>query len=144
MALKFTIIIITATTIIIIALVTIRIINSGKLTLIIIAHLPNNSQYSKMEDPLTLEYVVNFKQYAEYIKFKNSRSRHGPVDNVDDDEMRRLYSQYRENFQCKAVKAFFEEHKESEWFKEKYEPEISKILSSQSFSRKRMMLILNS
>jgi hypothetical protein len=48
--------------------------------------------------------------------YKNPNTRH------DDEELHRKYSTYKEEFGFRQLRTFFENHKEEEWFLEKYEP----------------------
>ncbi|KAI9342753.1 hypothetical protein DFJ73DRAFT_842247 [Zopfochytrium polystomum] len=87
-----------------------------------------------MEDPLELDYMVPFRQYAEFLKSKSRSSRQPEP---DEEEMRKKYQTYKENFQSKILTSFFEEHKSSDWFREKYHPIDSKPLKDEINGRKR-------
>ncbi|KAJ3392856.1 hypothetical protein HDU84_003340 [Entophlyctis sp. JEL0112] len=89
----------------------------------------------RLEDPATLDYLVPFRQFADYWR---SKSRHGTGRGGDytDDELGVKYREYREQFQSKTLWSFFNERKNDEWFLEKYHPTDSKPLRSQINTRK--------
>jgi hypothetical protein len=66
------------------------------------------SHIKKMEDPLNLDYLVSFRQFAEYTNYKSR-------DKLDEDEVRRRFGEYKEKFHIKLLNNFFEEHKSAEW-----------------------------
>jgi hypothetical protein len=59
----------------------------------------------------SMDYLMNFKQFLE------TQPSH-----MEEDEAVKKYAQYKEAFQSKHVKTFFEQHKEEEWLKEEYHP----------------------
>ncbi|KAJ3333163.1 hypothetical protein HDU76_010917 [Blyttiomyces sp. JEL0837] len=90
---------------------------------------PTRVPEKKIEDPLDYDFLLGYKQFAEY-----TRQRHR---GLDEDEMRKRFQQYREGYQSKILRAFFEEHKENEWFKEKYHPVDSKLIRDDVAHRKK-------
>ncbi|KAJ1567774.1 hypothetical protein HK405_004802 [Cladochytrium tenue] len=85
-------------------------------------------------DPLALDYFVQFRQFAELKRAAQRNS--GIRADLDEDELRKQYQTYKENYNSKTLTAFFEEHKASEWFREKYHPVESQSLRSEINSRK--------
>ncbi|KAJ3108590.1 hypothetical protein HDU96_007479 [Phlyctochytrium bullatum] len=90
---------------------------------------------NRIDDPLELDYQLSFRQFVDFAKQKHrdSRSR----DSLDDDEIRRRYQTYRDKYQVKILSAFVDEHKGSEWFREKYHPIESLPLKEEIASRKK-------
>ncbi|KAJ1560295.1 hypothetical protein HK405_007593 [Cladochytrium tenue] len=86
-------------------------------------------------DPLALDYFVQFRQFAELKRAAQRNS--GIRADLDEDELRKQYQTYKENYNSKTLTAFFEEHKASEWFREKYHPVESQSLRSEINSRKK-------
>ncbi|KAL9106078.1 MAG: hypothetical protein Q9227_008864 [Pyrenula ochraceoflavens] len=98
-----------------------------------------------LPNPNTLEMQVGFTWFAEWwrmeqqIKEEKERSKHGgrrPLDRVkgekearEDREKERTqiqtaYDQYKLELQAKMARTFVQQHKDEEWFKEKYVPEV--------------------
>jgi hypothetical protein len=53
--------------------------------------------------------MVSFRQFADW-------TRHTSRKLIEDEEMSRRYQAYRENAQSKQLRAFFDEHREHEWY----------------------------
>ncbi|EEP76532.1 conserved hypothetical protein [Uncinocarpus reesii 1704] len=98
-----------------------------------------------LPSPLTLDYQVGFNWFAEWwrteqiIKEEKERAKHGgrrPSDRVkgerearEDREKERVliqaaYDSYKSEFQIKMARSFVQRHRNEEWFKERYVPEI--------------------
>lgn len=107
-----------------------------------------------LPNPLTLDFQVGFNWFAEWwrgdqaIKEEKERAKHGgrrPSDRVkgerearEDREKERgqiqaAYDAYKAELQIKMARAFVQQHRGEEWFKERYVPEIRDPL------RKRLM-----
>ncbi|EPS31430.1 hypothetical protein POX_h09715 [Penicillium oxalicum] len=103
--------------------------------------LPTNP----LPDPLTLDFQVGFTWFAEWwraeqaIKEERERAKHGgrrPSDRVkgerearDDRDRERAqiqaaYDTYKVDLQIKLARAFVQQHREEEWFKERYVAEV--------------------
>ncbi|ODH45161.1 hypothetical protein ACO22_00367 [Paracoccidioides brasiliensis] len=97
-----------------------------------------------LPNPLTLDFQVGFNWFAEWwradqaIKEEKERAKHGgrrPTDRVkgerearEDREKERAqiqtaYDVYKAELQIKMARAFVQQHKTEEWFKERYVPE---------------------
>ncbi|KAJ3397826.1 hypothetical protein HDU92_002498 [Lobulomyces angularis] len=85
-----------------------------------------------VQDPMNFDYLVSLKYFTEYLK-QQKKGR----EPLDDDEVQSKFRKYKENFQCKTVKNFFERHKNEEWFREKYHMEESKTLTTKIAERKK-------
>jgi hypothetical protein len=59
----------------------------------------------------SMEYLMSFKQFLEILPL-----------HIEEEEAVKKYVQYKETFQLKYVKTFFEQHKDEEWLKEEYHP----------------------
>ncbi|KAJ9214534.1 hypothetical protein DTO166G4_3938 [Paecilomyces variotii] len=98
-----------------------------------------------LPNPLTLDFQVGFNWFAEWwraeqaIKEEKERAKHGgrrPSDRVkgerearEDRERERgqiqaAYDAYKAELQVKMARAFVQQHRNEEWFKERYVPEI--------------------
>ncbi|EXJ88586.1 hypothetical protein A1O1_05516 [Capronia coronata CBS 617.96] len=107
-----------------------------------------------LANPLSLETQAGFSFFADWwrcenqIKEEKERAKHGgrrPSDRVkgereakEDREKERAqiqeaYDQYKQEFQIKMAKQFVMQHKNEEWFKERYLPEVRDPI------RKRLM-----
>jgi hypothetical protein len=67
-----------------------------------------------MIDPIKLpsmDYFMNFKQFLETQPL-----------NIEEEEAVKRYARYKETFQTKHVKTFFDQHRDEEWLKEEYHP----------------------
>lgn len=105
-------------------------------------------------NPLLMDTQAGFSYFAEWwrneqqIKEDKDRARHGgrrPSDRLrgenesrQDREKERAkiqesYDQYKQDFQVKAARTFVQQHKDEEWFKERYVPEMRDAI------RKRLM-----
>ncbi|KAJ3176671.1 hypothetical protein HK101_010391, partial [Irineochytrium annulatum] len=93
----------------------------------------------KIDDPLNLDYLMPYRQFVEFQKMKSrgERTGRGAAADMDEEELRKKYQTYKEAFQGKVLTTFFEEHKESEWFREKYHPVDCVPLKQEVNSRKR-------
>ncbi|PYH38195.1 hypothetical protein ABZX51_007995 [Aspergillus tubingensis] len=110
--------------------------------------LPTNP----LPNPLTLEFQVGFNWFAEWwraeqsIKEEKERAKHGgrrPSDRVkgerearEDRERERAqiqaaYDSYKVNLQAKMARAFVQHHRNEEWFRERYVPEVRDPLRRQ-------------
>ncbi|KAJ1997711.1 hypothetical protein H4R26_005731, partial [Coemansia thaxteri] len=67
-------------------------------------------------DPRTFEQVVPFKYFAEWLKSQESGRR------LDQDEVRERYEDYRREALQRLYTQFFSEHKEDDWFTERFDP----------------------
>jgi len=61
-----------------------------------------------MQDPNKLDTLVTFKYFSDYYHQKEK--------NMDDEELSRRYTIYKENFTHKQSQKFFEAHKDEEWY----------------------------
>lgn len=98
-----------------------------------------------LPNPMTLDYPVGFNWFAEWwraeqmIKEDKERAKHGgrrPADRLkgerearEDREKERgliqtAYDAYKAELQVKLARTFVQQHRNEEWFKEKYVPEI--------------------
>ncbi|KAI1922615.1 hypothetical protein LOZ12_004575 [Ophidiomyces ophidiicola] len=98
-----------------------------------------------LPNPLTLDYQVGFNWYAEWwrteqlIKEEKERAKHGgrrPSDRVKGENeakenrekeralIQMAYDTYKSEFQVKMARSFVQRHRNEEWFKERYVPEI--------------------
>ncbi|KAI8835559.1 hypothetical protein BC829DRAFT_406320 [Chytridium lagenaria] len=84
------------------------------------APVHGNGRMNKIDDPIDLDYQMSFRQFIEFSKFKHRESR--ARGELDDEEIRRRFQTYKDKYQVKILTAFFDEHKGSEWFREKYHP----------------------
>jgi len=90
---------------------------------------PTNSR--NMQDPSKLDTLVTFKYFSDYYHQKEK--------NMDDEELSRRYTIYKENFTHKQSQNFFEAHKNEEWFKDKYHPVESLVYREELIKRKQKM-----
>jgi hypothetical protein len=67
-----------------------------------------------MDDPLLLDHLLPFRQYADYYRAKNRMSRN-KNESVDNDDLQREFQKYKDAFIAKTLNNFFKEQKESEW-----------------------------
>ena len=99
-----------------------------------------------LPNPLTLDFQVGFNWYAEWWRVEQSikedkerqkdgsrrqsdRGIKGERESREDREKERgqiqvAYDAYKEELQIKMARAFVQQHKNEEWFKERYQPEI--------------------
>lgn len=98
-----------------------------------------------LPDPLSLEFQVGFNWFAEWwraeqgMKEEKDRARHGgrrPTDRVkgerearEDREKERAqiqaaYDSYKADLQVKMARTFVQQHRNEEWFKERYVPTV--------------------
>ncbi|OUM64059.1 hypothetical protein PIROE2DRAFT_60926 [Piromyces sp. E2] len=84
-----------------------------------------------MQDPNKLDTLVTFKYFSDYYHQKEK--------NMDDEELSRRYTIYKENFTHKQSQKFFEAHKDEEWFKDKYHPTESLVYREELNKRKEKM-----
>lgn len=90
---------------------------------------PSSSR--NMQDPSKLDTLVTFKYFSDYYHQKEK--------NMDDEELSRRYTIYKENFTHKQSQNFFEAHKNEEWFKDKYHPVESLVYREELIKRKQKM-----
>ncbi|KAI9202777.1 uncharacterized protein BJ171DRAFT_166970 [Polychytrium aggregatum] len=86
-------------------------------------------------DPAKLDHLVNFKFFADYHRSQYRQENGGRE--MDEDELSKRYSIYKENFTHKQLSTFFEKHRDEEWFREKYHPVDSLPLKKEINTRKR-------
>ncbi|KXS11157.1 hypothetical protein M427DRAFT_443652 [Gonapodya prolifera JEL478] len=67
-----------------------------------------------VRDPMRLDFVATYAQFRDWYREKDP--------NASDEALRREYDQYKEKFNRQQFEAFFEKHKSSAWFREKYHP----------------------
>ncbi|KAG4099213.1 hypothetical protein H8356DRAFT_361433 [Neocallimastix lanati (nom. inval.)] len=92
----------------------------------------NWGQGSRMlQDPNKLDTLVKFKYFSDYYHQKEK--------DMDDEELSRRYTIYKENFTHKQSQKFFEAHKKEEWFIDKYHPEESLVYREELIKRKQKM-----
>jgi hypothetical protein len=84
-----------------------------------------------LQDPSKLDTLVTFKYFSDYYHQKEK--------NMDDEELSRRYSIYKENFTHKQSQKFFEAHKKEEWFIDKYHPVESLVYREELIKRKQKM-----
>lgn len=88
---------------------------------------------SRPKDPAKLDFLLNFREFAEYIEVSDGFKR-------SEDELSKRYTIYKENLVAKQAQSFFETHKEIEWFREKYHPVESKPIRQETLERRRVLL----
>ncbi|RKP05178.1 hypothetical protein THASP1DRAFT_20109 [Thamnocephalis sphaerospora] len=67
-------------------------------------------------DPYKLDYLVSFRQFAEYVNNRTRGRRY------DDRELSEQYAAYKRDYTKRQCKKFFDAHHEMAWFREKYHP----------------------
>ncbi|PVU95232.1 hypothetical protein BB561_001966 [Smittium simulii] len=72
---------------------------------------------SNMADPNTFDLVVPYRYFSEWKKSQEGN------DNLDYNEIHRLYEEYRQKALNKLFEMFFSAHKDEDWFIEKYKPD---------------------
>ncbi|KAL4980918.1 hypothetical protein BDW66DRAFT_146695 [Aspergillus desertorum] len=98
-----------------------------------------------LPNPLNLDFQVGFNWFAEWwraeqsIKEEKERAKHGgrrPADRVKGErearedrdreraQIQAAYDTYKVDLQVKMARAFVQQHKNDEWFKERYVPEV--------------------
>ncbi|ORX91462.1 hypothetical protein K493DRAFT_286786 [Basidiobolus meristosporus CBS 931.73] len=70
-------------------------------------------------DPNKLDTLVSFKHFSDWVNSQDPGARH------HEDELERRYAIYKENFNVRQLNNFFEQHKNSDWFRERYHPKLS-------------------
>ncbi|KAI8924285.1 hypothetical protein BC831DRAFT_416339 [Entophlyctis helioformis] len=82
---------------------------------------------SRFTDPMKLEYMASFAQFAEYTRDVYSRKygRSSTAPPLETDELEQRYDAYKETFSRRQHEKFFNAHREEEWFREKYHPKES-------------------
>ncbi|KAK9722993.1 hypothetical protein K7432_002293 [Basidiobolus ranarum] len=70
-------------------------------------------------DPNKLDTLVSFKHFSDWVNSQDPAARH------HEDELERRYAIYKENFNVRQLNSFFEQHKNSDWFRERYHPKLS-------------------
>ncbi|OMH80779.1 Serrate RNA effector molecule-like protein, partial [Zancudomyces culisetae] len=71
-------------------------------------------------DPFKLDLVVPFKYFCEWKRLQNRGKK------LEQEELHRQYEEYRRQTLNKMYQQFFDEHKEEDWFVERYKPEEQK------------------
>lgn len=84
-------------------------------------------------DPAQLDYMVSFRHFVEFTK-RNANRR------IDDEDMQRRFSQYKEEFSARQLAQFFNSNKERQWFQEKYHPTVSLPRKNDVKERRRRYL----
>ena len=108
-------------------------------------HEPPPMLINPMPNPFTLTYQVGFSWFAEWwrkeqeVKEERERSKTGarkPPDRVKGEKEAReerdrerphiqaAYDEYKEKLQTQVARQFVREHKQEEWFKERYDPDL--------------------
>ncbi|KAF2187743.1 hypothetical protein K469DRAFT_106273 [Zopfia rhizophila CBS 207.26] len=96
-----------------------------------------------LPNPMSLEYQVGFNYFAEWwrveqiMKEERERAKNGGRKPVlkgereareergkEREQIQAAYDAYKEKLQIQMAKSFVDKHKEEEWFKERYDPEI--------------------
>lgn len=72
---------------------------------------------SNMADPRSFEQVVPFKYFAEWVKTQDNGRR------LEQDEIRERYEDYRRDALQRLYTQFFNEHKDDDWFDERFNPD---------------------
>ncbi|KAI8053415.1 hypothetical protein BDF22DRAFT_474611 [Syncephalis plumigaleata] len=67
-------------------------------------------------DPYKLDYMVSFRQFADYVNNRTRGRRY------DDRDLSEQYAAYKRDCTKRQCKKFYEAHKEMAWFREKYHP----------------------
>ncbi|KAJ2546680.1 hypothetical protein EV175_005510 [Coemansia sp. RSA 1933] len=70
-----------------------------------------------MPDPHTFEHIVPFKYFAEWVKTQDGGRR------LEQEEIRERYEDYRREALQRLYTQFFAEHKEDDWFCERFDPD---------------------
>ncbi|KAJ3165723.1 hypothetical protein HDU88_003916 [Geranomyces variabilis] len=91
----------------------------------------NDRRPQKPED---VDYLLTLSAFVDMTR-KSARGA-----NISQDELERRFEIYKENFMHKQLVKYFEQEKESEWFREKYHPDDSKPLKMQTRERRQWML----
>jgi hypothetical protein len=75
-------------------------------------------------DPLKLEYLLDLKEYAQYLDLR-----------LEKDELDIKYDQYKTSFLIQQNEKFFIKNQTSEWFRERYHPDCVKIVGQEKERR---------
>ncbi|KAI9146409.1 hypothetical protein BKA69DRAFT_22369 [Paraphysoderma sedebokerense] len=82
-------------------------------------------------NPYKLDYIVSFRQFADYLRQegiiqampkKQDGDKQSEEYEAQTQEIKRRYDIYKENFQHKQLRRFFEYHMDEEWMIERYHP----------------------
>ena len=108
-------------------------------------NLPEAPVVNPLADPLKLDVQVGFSYFAEWWRTEQAKKdqlerqkagkRPAPQRLKSEQEVREerqeehgkiqgAYDQYKERLQVQMAKAFVHQHKDEEWFKERYDPEV--------------------
>ncbi|TPX54086.1 hypothetical protein SeMB42_g00455 [Synchytrium endobioticum] len=93
-----------------------------------------NNSPSRVPDPHKLDYLVSFKHFSDYERDRGGRR-------ADETEMRRRYDIYKEQYHRKATQKFYDQHKNEEWFYEKYNTALSGPFRQKVKDRKQEIYI---
>ncbi|KAJ1667678.1 hypothetical protein IW140_001264 [Coemansia sp. RSA 1813] len=83
-----------------------------------------------MPDPRTFEHIVPFKYFAEWIKSQDGGRR------LEQEEIRERYEDYRREALQRLYTQFFADHKEDDWFCERFDPDRRKDYMAKLAERK--------
>ncbi|KAJ3158093.1 hypothetical protein HDU86_003045 [Geranomyces michiganensis] len=86
------------------------------------------------QKPEDVDYLLTLSAFVDMTR-KSARGA-----NISQDELERRFEIYKENFTHKQLVKFFDQEKDSEWFREKYHPDDSKPLKLQTKERRQWML----
>jgi len=75
-------------------------------------------------DPYTLDHVVPFSYFCEWYKQANARNLSRNAE-INREELQESFIKYKEDLFARTAKGFVREHMSDEWFKEKYNPDVS-------------------
>ncbi|CEI97683.1 hypothetical protein RMCBS344292_11813 [Rhizopus microsporus] len=81
-------------------------------------------------DPNQLDYLVPYKQFYEYTKRTSNRR-------IDDEDVQKRYSHYKEKFAARQLSQFFSANKDKQWFLEKYHPTHSRARYEEMIQRRK-------
>lgn len=81
-------------------------------------------------DPNQLDYLVPYKQFYEYTKRTSNRR-------IDDEDIQKRYSHYKEKFAARQLSQFFSANKDKQWFLEKYHPTHSRARYEEMIQRRK-------
>ncbi|ODQ55469.1 hypothetical protein SAICODRAFT_23505 [Saitoella complicata NRRL Y-17804] len=79
-----------------------------------------NMARESLDDPYNLEHLVSFSYYCDWYREVN------PQHTLDVEALRAKYEVYRDDLHARLAQDFVKEKMKDQWFKEKYDPTISK------------------
>ncbi|KAK9325840.1 hypothetical protein V1517DRAFT_253412 [Lipomyces orientalis] len=79
----------------------------------------------KYQDPHTLAFQVPFHQFAEWYQQIEPAGAEAP----NKDELAMKYEEYKYDLYARLARGFVVQHKDEQWFKEKYDPALAKETS---------------